>query len=66
MHFTNCFQKGDRVWVFSRNSAGKGTYAEYANVSEDYIFPLPEKSSFKDGASLGIPFLTAADALFEV
>ena len=52
------------MWTFHRENNGKGTYAEFVAVPEDNVFPLPDNSSFKDGAACGVPFLTAAQALF--
>jgi len=60
------FKKGDRVWIFHPHNNGAGTYAEFCAVPEDYVFPLPDNASFKNGAALGVPFLTAANALFDV
>eukprot|EP00112_Aurelia_sp_Birch-Aquarium-sp1_P011317 Seg238.8 transcript_id=Seg238.8/GoldUCD/mRNA.D3Y31 product="Quinone oxidoreductase" protein_id=Seg238.8/GoldUCD/D3Y31 len=60
------FKKGDRVWTFHFCTNGKGTYAEYVAVHEDFAFLLPAKTSFKHGAAIGVPFLTAAEALFQV
>ncbi|WP_054636785.1 NADPH:quinone reductase [Thalassobacillus sp. C254] len=54
------FNKGDRVW----GTNVSGTAAEYAVASEDHIFPLPDNISFEEGASLGIPVLTAHLSLF--
>ena len=41
-----------------------GTYAEYCLCAPDQLFPLPEQLSFAQGASLGVPYFTAARALF--
>lgn len=60
------FEKGNRVWIFHRGSNGAGTYGEYTCVQEEYVFSLPDNASYKEGAALGVPFITAADALFEV
>lgn len=41
-----------------------GTYAEYCLCSPGQVFPLPEKLDWAEGASLGVPYFTAARALF--
>ena len=54
------FQPGDRVYFM----VGKtGTYAQYTLVSEDNVYPLHEKLSFKEGAILAVPYFTAHRAL---
>lgn len=47
---------GERVWL--RNAAG-GTAAEYAVVPSEQAQPLPDHVSFEEGASLGVPLVTA-------
>lgn len=54
------FQPGDRVWGTNIPSAA----AEWAAAPASNVFPLPEAMSFTEGASLGIPALTAHLALF--
>ena len=56
------FKKGDRVFT-SRSLTG--TYAEYTLAEATFVHPLPETLSFKQGASLGIPYLTAYRALVQ-
>jgi len=55
---------GQRVWVFMA-AAGRptGTAAEYTVVPADQAVPLPDRTSFDVGASLGVPALTAHRAL---
>ncbi|OQV26159.1 Quinone oxidoreductase [Hypsibius exemplaris] len=54
------YKKGDRVVIYAKSPAYQsGTYAQYFLADPDMLFHLPEKYSFEDGASLGIPFLTA-------
>lgn len=53
-------QPGDRVWGTNIPSAA----AEWAAAPASNVFPLPEAMSFTEGASLGIPALTAHMALF--
>ncbi|MEQ9116359.1 MAG: NADPH:quinone reductase [Rickettsiales bacterium] len=58
---------GQRVWVHS--AAWKrqhGTAAEFCSVPENLVAPLPERTSFSQGACLGIPALTAASALLSL
>ncbi|XP_073449830.1 quinone oxidoreductase-like isoform X2 [Aquarana catesbeiana] len=56
------FKKGDRV--FTRATI-TGSYAEYTLASEDTVYPLSEKLSFKQGAAISIPYFTAYRALFQ-
>src|SRR5687768_2235370 len=55
------FRPGDRVYLSGSMS---GTYAEFARCAEHEAHPLPERSTFEEGAALGIPFGTAHHALF--
>lgn len=59
------FGVGDRVWVAlaAHGNPLGGTAQEYAAVSADHVFPLPEGATFDQGASIGIPALTAYRAL---
>ena len=43
--------------------ASTGACAEYAVVSENMLYPLSDKLSFSEGASIGIPYFTAYRAL---
>ncbi|QQE66499.1 quinone oxidoreductase [Leptolyngbya sp. BL0902] len=55
-------QVGDRVyggWPIT------GTYAQFALYEADWIYPLPSKLSFEQGAGIFIPYSTAHRALFE-
>ncbi|WP_018923341.1 NADPH:quinone reductase [Salsuginibacillus kocurii] len=54
------FQVGDRVW--GTNIAG--TAREFVNASSGSLFPLPNTFSFEEGATLGIPAITAHLSLF--
>lgn len=54
-------QVGDRVYLAGSVS---GTYAEYALCKPSQLFSLPENATFETGAALGIPYATAAIALF--
>src|SRR5258708_1394715 len=55
------FQKGDRVYLAGSLT---GTYAELAVCNEAQVHPLPERASFSQGASIGVPCATAYRALF--
>lgn len=59
-------QKGDRVWTFYQTANGNGTYAEYVAVPQQFVYPLPDNASYKHGAAIGIPFLTAAQSIFQL
>jgi len=56
------FTVGQRVF-FSKNCR-EGSLAEYVAVPHTGVFPLHEKLSFSEGASLAIPYFTAHRALF--
>lgn len=51
---------GDRVYTAKTIT---GAYAEYALALESQVYPLPEKISFAQGASLWVPYGTAYTAL---
>lgn len=55
------FKPGDRVYTSGTLS---GAYAGAALCLESQIHPLPEKISFQQGASIGVPYATAFRALF--
>ncbi len=52
---------GQRVWLFNgqRNGRAFGTAAEYIALDEKLVTPLPDNLSFAQGATLGIPAMTA-------
>ncbi|MEK7380678.1 MAG: NADPH:quinone reductase [Gemmatimonadota bacterium] len=58
--------EGDRVY-FSGTVAGRaiGSYAELAVCGEVQVFPLPDRLSYPQGASIGVPYATAYRALFQ-
>nr|WP_248889135.1 NADPH:quinone reductase [Bradyrhizobium japonicum] len=60
------FKVGDRVWLFNgqRNGRAFGTAAEYIALAEQLVTPLPDHLSFAEGATLGIPAMTAWCSLF--
>jgi len=57
---------GQRVWLFNgqRNGRALGTAAEYIALDEKLVTPLPDQVSFAQGATLGIPGMTAWCSLF--
>jgi NADPH:quinone reductase len=57
---------GQRVWLFNgqRNGRAFGTAAEYIALAEQLVTPLPDQLSFAQGATLGIPAMTAWCCLF--
>jgi NADPH:quinone reductase len=59
-------QRGQRVWLFNgqRNGRAFGTAAEYIALAEQLVTPLPDHLSFAEGATLGIPAMTAWCCLF--
>jgi len=61
------FAPGDRVYVGGPgvNPAGSGTYAERAIVLPAHLHKLPPRTTFQQGAALGVPYATAYRALFQ-
>ncbi len=57
---------GKRVWFYNgqRNGRAFGSAAEYIELDADLISPLPDTVGFDEGATLGIPGMTAHVALF--
>jgi NADPH2:quinone reductase len=57
---------GKRVWLYNgqRNGRWMGTAAEYIALNVDLVMPLPEAVSFAEGATLGIPGMTAHYCVF--
>jgi NADPH2:quinone reductase len=57
---------GQRVWLFNgqRNGRAFGTAAEYIALAEHLVTPLPDRLAFAQGATLGIPCMTAWCSLF--
>jgi NADPH2:quinone reductase len=56
------FKPGDRVYT---NGTITGAFAELALSEESRVHPLPSKTSFSQGAALGVPYGTAYRALFQ-
>ena len=50
---------GQRVWIMH----AAGAAADFAIVNADHAVPLPQGVSLKVGACLGVPFMTAHDAV---
>ena len=57
------FASGDRVYLFRSLT---GTYAERATCLESQAYALPARTSFAQGAALGVPYATAYRALFQL
>jgi NADPH2:quinone reductase len=60
------FNLGQRVWLFNgqRNGRAFGTAAEFIALAEHLATPLSDNLSFAEGATLGIPCMTAWCCLF--
>jgi NADPH2:quinone reductase len=57
---------GQRIWLYNgqRNGRWMGTAAEYIALNADLVMPLPDHVSFAEGATLGIPGMTAHRGVF--
>lgn len=56
---------GERVWLYEAQYGRPfGTAAEYVALPADRAVPLPDGVSFAEGASLGVPAMTAHRCLF--
>jgi len=57
---------GKRVWFYNgqRNGRAFGSAAEYIELDTDLLSELPDEVSFAEGATLGIPCMTAHRSLF--
>ncbi len=57
---------GQRVWLYNgqRNGRWCGTAAEFIALDADLITKLPDDVSFAEGATLGIPCMTAHRCVF--
>jgi NADPH2:quinone reductase len=55
------FEPGMKVYV---TGSVTGTYAEYCLCAPAQVWPLPESLGWAEGACLGVPYHTAARALF--
>jgi NADPH2:quinone reductase len=57
------FAPGDRVYI---SGAQAGTYAETIACAESQAYRLPAAASFEQGAAIGVPYVTAFRALFQI
>ncbi len=57
---------GRRVWLYNgqRNGRWMGTAAEFISLDVDLLTPLADHVSFAEGATLGIPCMTAHRCVF--
>jgi len=54
------FQPGDRVWGSNQGLLGRqGTFAEYALVEEDYLYPTPPAVTDESAAAMALVGITA-------
>ena len=59
------FKPGDRVWGSNQGIAGRqGTFAEYAVVDEQWLYPLPDRIDDEDAAAVACVGMTAHLGLF--
>ena len=56
------FKEGDRVFVTATRT---GAYAEQTLCDAAKVHPLPEHTSFEQGAAMGVPYGTAYRGLFQ-
>ncbi len=56
---------GDRVWGSNQGLLGRqGTFAQFAAVDEQWLYPIPEEVSFEDAAAIALVAITAHLGLF--
>ncbi len=56
---------GERVWIYEAQLGRPfGTAAQFAAVPAQKAVPLPDNTSFEEGACLGVPALTAHRCVF--
>jgi len=59
------YRKGDRVWGSNQGLLGRqGTFAEFAAVDEQWLYPTPEEVSDQDAAAIALVGITAHLGLF--
>jgi NADPH2:quinone reductase len=59
------FRVGDRVWGSNQGLFGRqGTFAEYAAVHEDWLYPIPDGVSELEAAAVALVGITAHLGLF--
>jgi len=57
---------GERVWIFEAQQGRPfGTAADYVAVPAAQAVPLPDGTSFAEGACLGVPAMTAHRCVFQ-
>lgn len=62
---TSRFHKGDRVWGSNQGLMGRqGTFAEYAAVGEEWLYPTPGDVSDQDSVAVAMVGITAHLGLF--
>ncbi len=60
-------KRGDRVWGTNQGLAGRqGTFAEYAAVDEQWLYPTPSQVSDEDAAAFALVGITACLGLRRV
>lgn len=60
------FQVGDRVWGSNQGLLGRqGTFADYAAVDEQWLYPLPKEVDVKCAAATALVGITAHLGLFQ-
>lgn len=59
------FSPGDRVWGSNQGLLGRqGTFADFAAVEEQWLYPMPEDVSFEAAAAMALVGITAHLGLF--
>lgn len=59
------FQPGDRVWGSNQGLFGRpGTFAEYAAIEEEWLYPIPAEESDEEAAAGALVGITAHLGLF--
>lgn len=59
------FKKGDRVWGSNQGLLGRqGTFAEFALVEEQWLYPVPDGVRDEDAAAIALVGITAHLGLF--
>src|SRR6516165_10547965 len=59
------FRPGDRVWGSNQGLLGRqGTFAEYASVAEEWLYPTPAGVSDPEAAAAALTGITAHLGLF--
>jgi NADPH2:quinone reductase len=60
------FKPGDRVWGSNQGLLGRqGTFAEFACVAEEFLYPTPANVSDEDAAAAALVGITAHLGLFQ-